>query len=101
MGIVTGTLSADGSSNVAKLVSGKGTIAAAGDFGGGTLTLNISYDSGVTFVPALADVVNAENAALTDDGAFMYEVVGGEGCQVKLVLSGSTAPDIDYWIATE
>ena len=77
------TLSADGST-AALQFEGEGTINAAGTFGGGTLTIETSYDGGVTWTAEA-------------DGSFTLDsTVGFKSgpCYVRTTLSGATSPSV-------
>lgn len=94
MGVVTGTLSADGSSSIARKVGGRIGMLVAGTFGSGTAALNISYDNGTTWAPA-------SGASLTAAGMVVFEVPKSEPCDVKIILTGATGPSLSYWIVTQ
>lgn len=77
------TLTADGSTAAIQF-EGEGTINAAGTFGGGTLTVETSYDGGVTWVAEA-------------DGSFTLDsTVGFKSgpCQVRTTLAGATTPNV-------
>lgn len=87
-----GTFTADGSSPEHIFPGGDGTVQADGDFGGGTLTLEVSSDEGTTYTSGGTTV------QLTAEGLFNF-TLPSDGLRVRLTLSGATAPDIDWWIS--
>lgn len=97
--VVSGTFTADGSSATwqpaLRRTVGKyakpDTVIASGDFGGGTLTVEVSADN-VTWV-ALTD--GTTTAELTDDGVLNVQA---NVPFMRLTLADSTDADIDYWI---
>lgn len=89
---IQGTFAADGSSEV--VTAGRFTVLAGSDggadFGGGTLTVEISHD-GVLYTTAYS---------FTEEGAqTSVDYVGG--VNLKLTLAGATSPDLDYSIKYE
>jgi hypothetical protein len=82
-------LTADGST-AALQTTGTVNVAAFGTFGGGTLTIQASYDGGSTYF-ALTDA-NGAAGAFTADGAYNIEV--GEA-DIRFTLAGATSPNID------
>lgn len=85
-------LQANGSTT-ALPIAGKFNIGAFGTFGGGTLTIQLSYDSGTTWIAATDGSGSA--GAFTADGTLNVEV--GEAL-LRLTLAGATSPDIDIAI---
>jgi hypothetical protein len=69
-----------------------GTVQADGDFGGGTLSLEVSSDGGTTYTNG------GESVQLTAEGLFNF-TLPSEGLLVRLDLTGATSPDIDWWIS--
>ncbi len=63
-------------------------IIGQGTFGGGTLSIEISPDDGVTFV-------KLDSPSLTADG--IIEVSIPDETQVRLALAGATAPTLNAW----
>lgn len=104
--ISTGTFVADGQSNVFTVnLSGRSsgietiTISAQGDFGGGSLALQMTLDGGTTW-SNIPDP-NSLNP-LSADGEFNYRAApyptGGGNKKYRLNLSGSTTPDVTYMV---
>jgi len=87
-----GTLAADGSTAAFTLHAGD-VVHAYGDFGGGTLTLQLKI-GGNWYALKNEDATSA--FAVTDDASCVIEN-GTLNC--RLTLSGATAPDIDWEIA--
>lgn len=82
------TFAADGSTNV---ITTKDFIALVGtgggtNFGSGTLTVEISVDSGVTYTTV---------QSLTAEGIYQPSREYPGGVNVKLTLAGATSPDLD------
>ena len=88
MATINGTLSADGNTATLKVDGSVGTVVASGTFGSGTLQLYVTPDATNYFL--------VTGATLTEAGSFNYSLP--QGWDVRLTLSGSTSPDIDYWI---
>lgn len=84
---INGTLAANGETDA--VLASKFTVLAGSDggtnFGGGTLSVEVSHD-GETYTT---------DTAITEEGAFTSIAYTG-GVLVKLVLTGSTTPDLDY-----
>lgn len=75
---------ADGSSPTAKWVGGEGYFNLFGSsFGGGTGTLEYSFDQGTTWVPMGVDTTVTSNGG----GEFSQAP-----CDIRVTLSGSTSP---------
>jgi hypothetical protein len=85
----TYNLTADGST-AALQTNGVVNVAAYGTFGGGTLTIQASYDGGTTYF----DLTDANSAAgaFTANGALNVEV--GEA-DLRFTLAGSTSPNLN------
>ena len=77
------TLTSDGST-AALQFEGEGTINAAGTFGGGTLTVETSYDDGTTWVAET-------DGAFTVNGTLGFK---SGPCYLRTTLSGATTPNI-------
>jgi hypothetical protein len=90
---VSGTFSANGSSNPAQIIHG-GVVfvgsAASKNFGSGTVTVEVQAVDGQWY---------PSSQALT--AADVLEVVFQEPSVIRLTLTGSTTPDIDYVIQTD
>ena len=90
--IITGNFAADGSSEeflATKLTYCAGDTTAT-DFGGGTLTLEVSQ-TGENFTT---------DNAITAEGVYTsIDYAGGMKC--KLTLAGATSPDLNYSIKYE
>lgn len=87
-----GTFTVNGNSPGVNFPGGSGTIHADGDFGGGTLSLEVSSDLGTTFTNG------GETVQLTAEGLFNF-TLPSDGLIVRLNLTSATAPDIDWWIS--
>lgn len=87
-----GTFTQDGNAPNVSFPGGAGTVHADGDFGGGTLSLEVSSDTGTTFTNGGTTV------QLTAEGLFNF-TLPSDKLIVRLNLNGSTAPDIDWWIS--
>ena len=79
-------LTANGSSAGTIWAGGKGNWAAYGDFGGGTLTMEISWDNGTTWQSAGTD------GAFTANSQVVFEL---GACQLRGTLAGATSPDVN------
>jgi hypothetical protein len=64
------------------------TFFASGTFGSGTVTLHISPDDGVTFVPLAA-------SALTAAGSVTLPF---RATAIRAVLAGATSPSLSAWL---
>ncbi len=84
------TLSADGNTDTIRWRGGKGTFGAQGTFGGGTVKLQMSMDSGTTWIEA--DQSGTE-ATFTSNGFYNFEFA--EGVLLRANLAGATAPDLE------
>lgn len=103
-----GALTADGSTSGGNIKNPDNAasiyqmVAASGDFGSGTLAVEMSVDGGTTYF-AVTDSSGA--VTLTDDGAVRTFLLGpsrnqtAQQVKIRLTLSGATNPDIDYLIA--
>lgn len=91
-----GTLAADGQTpSVA--VHGKFNVSLSGTFGGGTASVQRSFDGGTTWLTVSRD--SAGNAASYTAAA---DVIGEEpekGVLYRLSLSGATGPSLAYRIS--
>lgn len=90
--LLSGTFTADGNSPRITFPGGAGTVQADGTFGSGTLSLEVSSDGGTTFTNGGTSV------QLTAEGLFNFTLPSDE-LIVRLALSGSTSPDIDWWVS--
>jgi len=82
-------LNANGNTQTLDWYGADGTLFASGGFGGGTVSMAISCDGGLTWF-------NAKNSdgvdlALTAAGAFNFSM---GNCKVRGVLSGATGPAV-------
>ena len=80
-------LTADGST-AALQFQGEGSFNAAGTYGGGTLTIEASFDGGTTWVAQT-------DGTLLADGTLNIKI---GPCFIRGTLAGSTTPDIDISI---
>lgn len=90
--INTGTITANGNYGQSVFKGGELFLHLDGTFGSSTVTLQISYDSGATYIP-----VSAANA-----GAFTASAINRvilPDCVVRLVVTDSTSPSIKYALA--
>ena len=78
-------LTANGSTPIVSHGGGTGTFAAFGTFGGGTIKLEASFDSGSTWLD-LGDLTT-----FTENGLANYEIYPS---QLRASLTGSTTPSI-------
>lgn len=75
-----------------------GTFAAYGTFGGGTVTLTVSFDGGVTYLPLQRIIGTA--IIYTQDGYDNFQLMSSqnpiatEGIKIKATLTGATTPSI-------
>lgn len=83
------TLAANGNTTALDWVGGDGTVFASGTFGGGSVTLQLSIDGGVTWFTATDETGLA--VSLVTAGAFSFSV---GSCKVRGVLAGATSPSI-------
>lgn len=65
------------------------TLVVAGTFGGGTVTIQCSPNGGTTWVDTEA----------TFTAAGVKNIIGGEGLQFRLNLTGATSPSLNAWVA--
>ena len=79
-------LTVDGSTAVLAWVGGLGTLAGYGAFGGGSLSLEVSYDEGTTYFAVGTDTT------ITADGHGNFDLP--HGVLLRGTLSGSTGPNI-------
>ena len=70
-------------------IKGKLNVAAFGDFGGGSLSFELSYDDGTTWFAATNNLGDA--ATISANGALNIEVGTAD---LRLTLSGATAPSV-------
>jgi hypothetical protein len=89
---LNGTLTANGKTAGDSFPGGMGTVQADGDFGSGTLSLEVSSDGGTTYTNGGTSV------QLTAEGLFNFTLPSND-LLVRLDLTGATAPDIDWWIS--
>lgn len=98
--ITTLTLEADGTVSIPCKNSRNGkastyTVIAYGDFGGGTVTAQVSADAGVTYV----DKINSgESVTFTEGFGEEFRINSDESAPVLLgfTLAGATAPTITF-----
>jgi len=86
----TVNITANGSTDPIEL-QGLISVAGVGTFGGGTLTIEASFDGGANYF-ALTDAGGLV-FSLTANGAKNIEV--GKGVLIRGTLSGATSPDIN------
>jgi len=95
MGRTSLTFTADGSLTQVGFMKRNGIINVNGSFGGGTLTLFISFDAGVT-KDALLDGSTAYSKTAADQFAFNLPIDDPDGLGAILfaTLTGSTTPTL-------
>lgn len=81
-------ITGDGNTSAVQHPGGSGAFGAAGTFGGGTLTMEISFDGGTTWVDVL-------DSAMTADDVYAYAL---PACLIRGNLSGASTPDIDIFV---
>jgi hypothetical protein len=96
----TATLSADGSVYVCNVHRDRnldfftGTVFITGTFGGGTVVISASLDSGTTKIT----LPNPTGVAITANAAFNFTLAGqgdlSEDIKIYATISGSTAPTV-------
>jgi len=79
------TLVANGDSLVVDYYGGECFYSAAGTWGGGTTTLMVSFDEGVTYISA------GSNGILSANGVARFRL---PRCKMKVTLSAATAPSL-------
>lgn len=79
----------NGSSEEVSWKGGKGTLAAKGTFGGGTVTLQVQVDGTQGYVEIV-------DSAISSEDMLSFELP--RGCLVKAVLAGATSPDLNVTI---
>lgn len=72
---------------------GPGVAAAQGTFGGGSFTLEASFDTGSNWI-ALADETGTP-VTLTAEGTMSFRL---PACSVRAVLAGSTGATVEFTI---
>lgn len=85
--IGSGTLTSNTSTSAIIHTGGEFFAAISGTWGGGTATLEISYDQGVTFVTLGTDAVK------TADATFRVQA---PDCQLRFTLTGATSPSLKW-----
>ena len=80
---------ADASSTVVQWPGGVGQMVVDGDFGGGTITLDMSPDDETTWVPIGGDSTVGADAVVNFDL---------NACDLRLTLAGSTSPALNGWL---
>lgn len=89
--VASGSLSADGNTDISWTRGNRGTLSFSGDFGGGTITvLYLVGDTYVNFVDS-----SGADISFTDDEGFEFVTWSNS---IRITLSGATSPDIDYHI---
>lgn len=71
--------------------AGPGVAAAQGTFGGGSFTVEASFDAGGNWI-ALADETGTP-VALTAEGTISFRL---PSCSLRAVLAGSTAATVEF-----
>lgn len=88
--IQQGTITANGSTAGIVFKGGDLYLHLDGNFGGGTVTVHISYDNGVTYIPVSVD------GAYTSSAIRSIEL---PDCVVRTTTTGATSPSIKYAMA--
>jgi len=86
--------SADGQSDSIEHTGGRRTAIITGDFGGGTVTIQISPDGGTTWV-TMTDQ-DGTDKEWTDDATVTIGPL--DSCHMRFDLTGATNPDLDAWL---
>jgi len=91
---VTGTLvvealNSDGNSSAWDHLGGDAGVAVQGDFGSGTVKLQLSMDGGTTYVDV--DSTTAQGTAAFTCGLKFPP------CKLRVNISGSSSPDVDVY----
>ncbi len=86
---LTTTFAANGNSQIVDWDGGVGYFAAEGDFGGGTVQLEYSYDGGNTFIPTEA------SGWLTANSGKKFNL---PPCKLRITLSGAANPAITVYV---
>lgn len=87
--MATGNLTADGNGDWVELREGTGTLLISGTWGSGTAVLQVQLEDGSTGL-------SITSASWTDDATYAIDL-GAPGF-VRVSLSGSTSPDLDWEI---
>ena len=82
-------VSANGNSTALNWPGGVGQMVVEGTWGGGTVKLQVSPDDGTTWVAVGGD------STITADGVVNFDL---NSCDIRLNLSGATAPSLDGWL---
>lgn len=88
-------VAADTTGAAVSWLGGRGVFSAAGTFGGGTCKLQWQPDGGTTWIDV--DRSGDTFVTFTANGAGGFEL---PACQIRAVLSGSTAPTLTAAAAT-
>lgn len=88
----TGTLSADGSTEWMHVITHPVHIALDGNFGSGTIAVEQRLGGNTSTVRD-----NGTEIAITADDNAMYNFQSGD--VIRLTLSGSTSPDLDWKVS--
>ena len=86
-----GRITADSTSEIVKPKCGEISIAIKGDFGGGSVALE--KETNGEFYPAID---HQTLTAIASTGNDDYHLSIGHGDRLRLVMTGSTAPDVDW-----
>lgn len=71
------------------------TLAFYGDFGGGAVTVNVSFDEGTNWIP----VEESAGVPLSITANALRNLLIEGRKQVRLTLAGATSPDLNITIA--
>ncbi len=88
--LATGTITSNGKTAATSFRGGGLFIHLNGTFGGGTVTVELSYDTGTTWIPVSADAVYTSSVIRT---------VNLPDCWVRLDMSGATSPTVRWAIS--
>lgn len=69
-----------------------GTIAAYGDFSGGTIAASVSFDGGIVYLPL--QKITGTDIIFTASGYDNFQLMSGQQVMIKLALTGAATPSI-------
>lgn len=73
------------------------TVGVYGDFGTGTVTINVSPDGGTTLLPLAP--INGSSPSITANGAYTFKVGNGDKLndapKIFVAIGAATNPDLD------
>lgn len=87
----SGVLSANGNSTAVKHPGGELFCGFAGTFGGGSASIQVSFDEGTTWISLGADA--------TKTSAAVFSATSLPDCYVRVSLTGATSPTLSYFLS--